>query len=202
MDDLSSIRDRVQREVFARLDLVRYATHAVSPPSTDPRAYEQYLRGRFDLLQQTNESLTRAIDEFTTVTSIDPHFAKAYSGMANAYVTLADHDGLPVQEGYSHAMVLARKAIGMDPENAEGHALLGYASLNTDSNLDLAEKEIRRAIELEPNTARYHLWLAVLFAEEARFDEGYHQIDLARAADPFWPVISVPEAFYSRRRAR
>ncbi len=195
VDDLSSIRDRVQREVFARLDLVRYATHPVSPPSTDPRAYEQYLRGRFDLLQQTNESLTRAIDEFTAVTSIDPHFAKADSGMANAYVTLADHDGLPVQEGYNHAMMLARKAIEMDPESAEGHALLGYASLNTGSDLDFAEKELRRAIELEPNSARYHLWLAVLLGEEARFDEGYHQTDLAHAADPFWPVIYVPEAF-------
>jgi DNA-binding winged helix-turn-helix (wHTH) protein/tetratricopeptide (TPR) repeat protein/TolB-like protein len=195
VDDLSSIRDRVQREVFARLDLVRFATHPVSPPSTDPRAYELYLRARFDLLQQTNESLTRAIDEFTTVTSIDPHFAKAYSGMANAYVTLADHDGLPVQEGYQHAMALASKAIEMDPESAEGHALLGYASLNTAFNLDFAEQEMRRAIELEPNSARYHLWLAVLFGEEARFDEGYRQIDLARAADPFWPVICVPEAF-------
>ncbi len=195
VDDLSSIRDRVQREVFERLDLVRYVTHPVSAASTDPRAYELYLRGRFDLLQQTNESLTRAIDEFTTVTSIDPHFAKAYSGMANAYVTLADHDGLPVEEGYQRAMVLARKAVEMDPASAEGHALLGYTSLLPGSNVKFAEQEIRRAIELEPNSARYHLWLAVLFGEEARFDEGYHQIDLARAADPFWPIISIPEAF-------
>jgi DNA-binding winged helix-turn-helix (wHTH) protein/tetratricopeptide (TPR) repeat protein/TolB-like protein len=195
INDLSSIRDRVQREIFARLDLVRYATQLVSPPATDPRAYEIYLRARYDLLQQTNESLLRAIDEFTTVTSIDPHFVRAYTGMANAYVTLADHDGLPQQEGYRHAMELARKAVQMDPEIAEGHALLGYASLGPDWNLEFAEKELRRAIDLEPNSARYHLWLAVLYGEEARFEEGYHQTDLARAADPFWPVIYVPEAF-------
>jgi tetratricopeptide (TPR) repeat protein len=195
VDDLSSIRDRVQREVFARLDLVRYATHPIQPLETDSRAYELYLRARYDLLQQTNESLQRAIEEFIQVTSIDPHYVQAYTGMANAYVTLADHDGLPQQDGYHHAMELARKAVEMDPESAEGHALLGYASQGPDWNLELAEKELRRAIELEPNSARYHLWLAVLYGEEARFEEGYHQIDLAHAADPFWPILRVTEAF-------
>jgi DNA-binding winged helix-turn-helix (wHTH) protein/tetratricopeptide (TPR) repeat protein len=195
VDELSSIRDRIQREVFARLDLVRFATHPVSASTTDPRAYELYLRARYDLLQQTDESLTRAIEEFKTVTSIDPHFAKAYSGMANAYVILAEHDGMPIREGYHQAVLLARKAVEMEPDNAEAHALLGFASLGPDWNLEFAEKELRRAVELDPNSARYRLWLAVLFGEQARFDEGYRQVDLARAADPFWPLIYVSEAF-------
>jgi DNA-binding winged helix-turn-helix (wHTH) protein/TolB-like protein len=195
VDDLASIRDRVQREVFARLDLVRYATHPVSAPTIDTRAYEIYLRARYDLLQQTDESLKRAIEGFKTVTGIDPHFAKAYSGMANAYVTLAEHDGMPVREGYLQGMALARKALELDTENAEAHALLGFAALGPDWDLGVAEKELRRAIELDPNSAHYHLWLAVLFGEQARFEEGYRQIDLARAADPFWPLVNVEEAF-------
>jgi len=195
IDDLSSIRDRVQREVFARLDLVRYATRPMAAPATEPRAYELYLRARYDLMQQNKESLTRAIDEFSTVVSIDPHYAKAYSGMANAYVTLADHDDVLMEEGYRQAMELARKAIAVDPNVAEGHALLGYSSLGPNWNLTLAEQEMRKAIELDPNSARYHLWLSVLLAEEARFDEAYHQIDLAHAADPFWPANYVTEAF-------
>ena len=195
VDDLPAIRDRIQSEIFARLDLVRYATHPISPPATDRRAYEFYLRGRYDLAQQTNESLQRAVQEFQSSSSVDPHFARALAGLANAYVSLADHDVITIQEGYGRARDVARKVVAMDPTLPEGHGLLGYTTLGLNWNLSAAEAEISQAVQLDPSSARYHLWLSVLLAEEGRFDESYRQIDLAHAMDPYWPATYITEAF-------
>jgi tetratricopeptide (TPR) repeat protein len=115
--------------------------------------------------------------------------------MASAYFVLAEHEAKPRQESYRKSRELAEKAIAMDPSLAEAHAMLGQIALNQDWTFQVAEKELRQAVELEPNQAIYHLWFSVLLCVEGRFEESLHQIDLAHAADSFWPPVYMTEIF-------
>ncbi len=205
VDDLETLRDRVQGDIAQRLDLVRYATRPAPTVAANPKAYESYLRGRYHLLQLTDSSLQLAVEEFNTAILLDPHSAKAYAGKADAYIAMADHDVLPTSKGYAMARDLALNVVQMDPNSAEGHALLGFVYLTLDWRLADAEVELRKAVELDPRSARYHDWLAIVYCVQNRVEESYKEIDLAHAADPFWPPVYLTEAYvasaaHDRRR--
>jgi tetratricopeptide (TPR) repeat protein len=144
---------------------------------------------------RSEESSSRALEEFRDAIVADPNFAKAYAGMATTHLIRADYLFAPVLESVAKAEELARQALQIDPSLGEAHAVLGYASFRHDWNASLAEKELRQAIELDPNQAVYHVWFAVLLSDEGRFDESFQQIDLAHADDPLWAPIYGAETF-------
>ena len=193
--ELSAIRDKAQRDIFTRLNLPSRAEHPVHGNTENPRAYEAYLRARYHLSQWTDDSLLKALQEFEAAASEDPSFARAYAGMASTYFVLAQHEAKPKPESYRKAREFADKAVQMDPSLAEGHAMLGQIALNQDWNFALAEKELRQAVELEPNQAIYHLWFSIPLCVQGRFEESLRQIDLAHAADSFWPPVYMTEIF-------
>jgi Tfp pilus assembly protein PilF len=162
---------------------------------------EAYLRARYHLSQWTDDSVTESLSEFESAIAADPAFAKTYSGMASAHFVLAQHEAAPKQESYRLAKELAAKAIALDPSVAEAHAMLGQIAFNQDWNFPLAEKELRQAVELEPNQAIYHLWFSVLLCVQNRFEESLQQIDLAHSADSFWPPVYMTEIFLARCRS-
>jgi DNA-binding winged helix-turn-helix (wHTH) protein/Tfp pilus assembly protein PilF/TolB-like protein len=197
--ELAAIRDKAQRDIFTRLALAPSTERPVRGDSRgnteNPLAYEAYLRARYHLSQWTDDSVAKSLLDFKSAIDEDPAFAKAYSGMASAHFVLAEHEAAPKQESYRMAKDLAAKAIALDPSVAEAHAMLGQIALNQDWNFALAEKELRQAVELDPNQAVYHLWFSVLLCVQNRFDESLHQIDLAHAADSFWPPVYMTEIF-------
>lgn len=196
-DALGTIRDRVQRDIFTRLELASNANRPAPGSTANPRAYEAYLWGRYYLTQWRDESLARAIKEFQSAIDEDPGFSKAYAGMASAYMIMADHAAASPEESYSKAGQLAAKTVQIDPSLAEGHSMVGYIALHKDWNFPLAEKELRQAIELDSGQAVYHLWLAQLLTLQGRFDESLQEVDLAHAADPFWPPVYMTEIYAS-----
>ena len=193
--ELSAIRDKAQRDIFTRLNLASNAERPAHGNTENPRAYESYLRARYHLSQWTDDSLVQALKEFESASVEDPNFAKAYAGMASTYFVLAQHEAKPKPESYRKAREFAETAVQMDSSLAEGHAMLGQIALNQDWNFQLAEKELRQAVELDPNQAIYHLWFSILLCVQGRFEESLHQIDLAHAADPFWPPVYMTEIF-------
>jgi DNA-binding winged helix-turn-helix (wHTH) protein/Tfp pilus assembly protein PilF len=193
--ELEAIRDKAQRDIFTRLALAPSTERPARGNTENPRAYEAYLRARYHLSQWTDESVTKSMSEFESAIAEDHAFAKAYSGMASAHFVLAEHEAAPKPESYRQAKELAAKAIALDPSVAEAHAMLGQIALNQDWNFSLAEKELRRAVELEPNQAIYHLWFSVLLCVQNRFEESLQQIDLAHSADSFWPPVYMTEIF-------
>lgn len=195
VDDLETLRARAQGDIAQRRDLVRYATRPLPAPTVNPRAYESYLRGRYHLQQLTDQSLPQAVAEFNNAILLDPQFAKAYAGKADAYIAMSDHGILVAGKGYTMARELALNVVRMDPNSAEGHALLGFVYLVLDWRLEDAEKELRMAVRLDPSSARYHNWLAIVFCVQGRFDESYKEVDLAHAADPFWPPVYLTDAY-------
>ncbi|HLX83389.1 MAG TPA: winged helix-turn-helix domain-containing protein [Terriglobales bacterium] len=193
--ELAAIRDKAQRDIFTHLALAPNTERAVRGNTENPRAYEAYLRARYHLSQWTDDSVAKSLSEFESAISEDPAFAKAYSGMASAHFVLAQHEAEPKKESFRRAKELAAKAIALDPSVAEAHAMLGQIALNQDWNFSLAEKELRQAVELDPNQAIYHLWFSILLCVENRFEESLQQIDLAHSADSFWPPVYMTEVF-------
>ncbi|MFB3815965.1 MAG: winged helix-turn-helix domain-containing tetratricopeptide repeat protein [Terriglobales bacterium] len=204
-DDLATFRNRIQRELYTRLELTRYASQPAQVRATAPRAYEAYLRARYYLSQQTDESLHKAVEQFGRAVAADASFAKAWAGMAHAHAVMADHGVRRRDDSYHTAKELATRAIQMDASLAEARAVLGWVAFRLEWNFRDAERELRRAVELDPSQASYHIWLAVILCVQGRFHESFEQIDRARAADPFWPSTYLAEAFVAssaRQNAR
>jgi DNA-binding winged helix-turn-helix (wHTH) protein/TolB-like protein/Tfp pilus assembly protein PilF len=175
-----------QQDIFMRLHL-RAPPSAATEATANSVAYEAYLEGRRSLIERTDESLNAAVASFKHAVAIDPKFARAYSGLASAYMILAAHDSFP--GGYQMARGLALHALELDPSLAESHAILGCIAMSKDWDAAAAERELNRAIELDPDEASYHLWAATLYNFEGRFDDSLKQIDLARQEDPYWPPV-------------
>ena len=198
--ELGSIREKIQRDLFEQLGLSerggKWLSQAAQP---DPQAYKDYLQARLDLSGWADAPVQKSLQGFQKAIDEDPKFANAYSGLASAYVVLAEHDAAPREASYRKAQEAATKAVQLAPSTAEAHAILGQVALRKDWNFEVAEREMRRAIELDPSRAIYHLWLSVLLCFQSRFDESLQEIDLARAADPLWPPVYRTEAFLADR---
>lgn len=193
--ELASVREKVQRDIYTELRLAGGPVQHLRGSTANPQAYEAYLRARHFLSLRSEESTSRALEEFRAAIADDPKFAKAYAGMATAHLIRADYLFAPVLESVAKAEELARQSLQINPAIGEAHAVLGYASFRHDWNATLGEKELRQAIELDPNQALYHVWFAVLLSDESRFDESFQQIDLAHASDPLWAPIYGAETF-------
>lgn len=195
VDELAAIRDRLQRDIFVRLNPSGPLSGLNASSSPSPKAYAAYLRGRYLLSLWTDDSLTNAIASFRESLQSDPGYARAYAGMASAYFVLAQHGAMPTKESIPRARQYAAKALSLDPSLAEAYAILGQVSLNEDWNFPLAEEQLQRAVELDPYHAIYRLWLSVLYCEEGKSDLALQQIDKAHAADPSWAPVYMTEVF-------
>ena len=186
-DELATIRDKVQRDVFANLNVTRTSIQAIRGSTQVPQAYGYYLAARELAYRRTSESLPVALQQYKLAIDRDPSFAKAYAGLSSAYLANYDYTGLA--EDQRNAELAANQALKLDPDLAEAHASIGLIAFLRDWDFVSAERELRRAIDLEPHQAANHAWLAQLLVIESRFDESLHQIDLAKADDPLWPQV-------------
>jgi len=195
VQQLASIRDQVQRDVFARLEMSAQTGNRMPGSTENPVAYEDYLQARSGLLMPTNDSLRKALRGFQSAVAADPGFAKAWSGMATAYVLEAEHSVAPKDASYSQAKMAARKAVQLDPMQAEAHATLGFVAFRQDWDSATAERELREAVTIEPNQAVHHVMFALLLGNTSRFHEAFEQIEMARADDPLWPPVYLTEMY-------
>src|SRR5713226_5820788 len=135
------------------------APHTSSPPATY-EAYDLYLKGQYLWNKRTPQSLRQAIDHFQQATAKDPKYARAYAGLANSYALMGGYSGVPQAEFMSKARSAALRALEIDEKLPEGHTALALIVQNYDWDWQTAEKEYRRAIELNPNYATGHHWYA------------------------------------------
>ncbi len=195
VQELATIRDKAQRDIFSGLQLNGGSAQASAGSTQNPEAYSYYLRARELASRRTVATLNSALAQYLSATERDPNFARAFAGMATAYLSLGSL--ADPTENLREAKLLAEKAERMNPRVAEAHAVLGFVAIRQDWNVALGEAELRRAVELEPNEAAYHAWLAELLADEGHSDEALREIDLAHADDPLWPQINAIDAFVS-----
>ncbi len=187
---------KIEQEIVSQIsDALRFQlTPAqqgrVSRPATrNPEAYKLYLQGRFYWNQRTPEAITKATQLFEQAIALDPQFALAYSGLADAYHMLGGSYNLELAEvGRTRSREAVETALRLDPELAEAHTSLGL--LESDRfRWAPAEKAFKRALELNPNHANALLWYSLVFLGRNELDRSMAMIRRAEEVDPLSPVI-------------
>ena len=153
--------------------------------ATDSKeAYTLYLEGRHFLNTRTEESLKKAIERFEKALEKDPRYALAYTGVADSYAVLALLEFLSPKEAFPKARTAAEKALEIDNSLAEAHTSLAVVKFQYDWDWEGAEKEFKRAIELNPSYAPAHQFHSDLLKSQGLFDEALSEMSHASALDP------------------
>ena len=192
--DLVTLQDDFANAVASgiRLELAAAAHQPLlSTRSVYPDAYMAYLEGRFYWNQRNVPALERAIVHLRQATQLDPDYALAYSGLADAYCSLGVIGDVAAAEVFPKARAAAEKALALDSSLAEAHTSLAYVKFSYDWDWNGAEAEFKRAIALNPNYATAHQWygqfLRLMGREEEAIVQGQKSLDL----DPMSLIINV-----------
>src|SRR6266566_2635459 len=152
--DLLAIKQAIAQQVTAKLKLKLSSEEQrrlVKYDSTNPEAYQFYLRGRYFWDKRTSDGIKQAIEHFQQSIERDPNFALGYVGLADSYTGLTFYNFAAPHETMPKAKDSATKALALDNTLAEAHASLAHVLVNYDWNWSAAEKEFKRAIELKPD---------------------------------------------------
>jgi eukaryotic-like serine/threonine-protein kinase len=205
--DVLSLQGEVARAIANEIQVKLTSqdqARLVSAHSVDPEAYQLYLKGRFYWNKRTEAGLKRGIEYFHQAIDLDPNYALAYAGIADCYSLLGwDLFGaLPPREALPIAKAAAKKALETDDSLAEAHNSLAWTKLAFDWDWMGAEREFKRAIELNPGYAITHHWYAECLAGMGRYAEALAEIRQAQELDPLSLIISsiVGWVFYFDRR--
>jgi tetratricopeptide (TPR) repeat protein len=153
-------------------------------PPANREAEEFYLKGRYYWEKRTPDSLNKAVDSFTQAIVHDPGYAPAYVGLADCYNLLREYTVMPASEAYPRALAAAKKAVELDDQSSEAHASLAFVSFFGMWDAATADREFRRAIDLNPNNAIAHHWYATYLQCLRRYPESLAEIERAQALDP------------------
>jgi TolB-like protein/Tfp pilus assembly protein PilF len=158
--------------------------------TSNPQAYEAYLKGRYVWLQRNLDSYRQAKEYFEQAIGLDTNYAQAYAGLADAYQFLGAFNLPDRKENYDKAKSAYKRALELDPTLAEAHASAGLIAMNYDWDWPLAEQEFRRALALDPNEAIFYDWYAEYLMAVGRTNESINSIERARELDPFSIIIN------------
>jgi serine/threonine protein kinase/tetratricopeptide (TPR) repeat protein len=165
-------------------------TRLVKSAATNSEAYQLYLKGRYHANQTTAAEVKKGIDYFQQAIEKDPGYALAYAGLADSYSTLGGGwVYLPPIDSFPKAKAAAMKALEIDDTLAEAHAALAYVVYYADWDWPRAEREFKRAIELNPNSALAHDRYAKCLNTRLRFKESMSEAQRAQELDPLSPEI-------------
>lgn len=155
----------------------------------DPEAQSHYFLGRFHFGMGTEAGWRQAINEYEQAIRKDPNFAAAYAAIASSYSALSSLY-MPPREAMPKAEAAARKALSIDPNLAEAHSAIGYVDLFYHWNRTEGERELLKAIELNPSYSTAYLNYGILLLTQARFNEALDQLRKAQALEPTSALIS------------
>jgi len=166
LKDIFAVQDDVSKAIVAalRLNLTNEQSVAIVKRYTEnTEAYQLYLKARFRWNKRTEKGLWKSVEYFQQAIEKDPSYALAYAGLSQAYAVLGNNVFIPPDEAFPKARAAALKALELDDELAEGHTALGMVLRNSDMDWQGAEREYRRAIQLNPNSADAHHVYGLLF---------------------------------------
>ena len=150
----------------------------------NPEAYEAFLQGRFHRLKQTREDFDLAERYFQRALEIDPNYALAVAGLADVWLIRADAGFYPPSEVFPKGKVLLAKALELDDSLADVHVSAGNFKSSNLWDWSGAEREFKRAIDLNPNLADAHFFYADLLLILKRPDEWNREMQRALELDP------------------
>ena len=209
LTDIFSVESEIAKAIADQLraKLTGYEEQVIAAKPTDNmEAYDLYLRGQYFWNKRTNEGFERSIDYFRQAINKDPRFARAYAALADSYVLNSGYNSsVPPTEVMPKAQEAAARALELDEGLAEAHTALAVIAQDYDWDWKTAEREYRRAIELNPNYATAHHWYGEYLALQGRFDEAFHEMERARQLDPLSLIIGSDNCvilYYARQYDR
>ncbi|RPJ61699.1 MAG: hypothetical protein EHM23_06030 [Acidobacteria bacterium] len=206
-DEILSLQREVADTIAGRIRALASAEQTVTPAAssrmTDPETYDTFLRGRFQYRQLTYEGLTGAVKHFRQCVATDPFYAPAWASLASALSLLGFWGYGPLSEVMPEAERSARKAIELDTRSALAHTALGTVSWFHHWDLDAAEKEYSRSVELSPGDSEIR-WPLFVFLSTMRgdHDRAIREARMAEDLDPASVLIcaNVGWVYYWARR--
>jgi serine/threonine-protein kinase len=177
MKDVLLLQDEVARSIAREVRVTltpEERARLATAREVDPEAYQSYVKGRYFWDKRSEESVNRSIEYFKQAIDRDPSYAAAYSGLADAYVSLGfsfDVGSLPPAEAIPKAKAAATRALTLDDSLAEAHNSLGHMKLHYDWDFPGAEAEFKRSLALNPGYAQAHHWYSHLLTASGRIDE-------------------------------
>jgi TolB-like protein/Tfp pilus assembly protein PilF len=171
--------------------------------AVSPEVYEEYLKGRFEWNKRTRASLQLAVDHFRRAVELDPTYAPAHAALADCFNLLGTvmlGTGSP-RDYRPRAAAEAIRALQIDPYSAEAHAALGYV-WHYEWRWADAERELRRAVELNPSYSLARIWYANLLMSRSRMKEAIEQVFAARDLDPFSLIVNTNVGWILDRAGR
>ncbi|HYN83320.1 MAG TPA: protein kinase [Gemmatimonadaceae bacterium] len=160
--------------------------------AVNPKAYELYVLGRHQWNQRTLERNRQAVESFLEALDHDPSYAPTYAALADAYMWLGEQGGMPQREARDAAAGALAKALALDETLADAHVSMGLWKLRSDWDWAASERELRRAIELNPSSASAHQMYGRTLSFTGRFEDALRELEKARELDP----LSVPVNAY------
>ena len=196
--ELFAVQDSISRLVSEklRLKISGYTDSRLVKRYTDNlEAYQLYVRARRWCEKRTGEGFKRGIEYLTRAIQIDPNYALAYAQLAECVSVPCYYGSVDPNQAYPKARASALRALEIDPDLAEGHEVLGTVLKNYDWNWVAAEKEYKRAIELNPNCTTAHYHYSYLLAEAGRVEAAIQEATEALSHDPMSPLLNAGLAF-------
>ena len=210
LENVFEVQSQISAQITSALatvltpeDQVRLA----SIPTQSIEAYAEYVKGRANLAKRSFTSLQDARSQFARATELDPGYAQAQTGLAQAVlVTLSNHKSIAEAEAYAIASDAIDKALAIDPNLAEAYATRGLLEMMQwertrvgPGNIDAASS-FQRAIALSPSLADAYVWFASLRETEGQVDDAIDLLTKALAIDPLSriPYVNLPSFYASR----
>ena len=187
MTDIFTVEDSISRQVAQALVLNPGEIEQKPPdkrPTENVEAYQLYLKGRYLWSRKATDGVKKAVQYFEQAIQLDPHYAQAYSGLADCYLALSEFSSMHRAEAYSKSISAAERAISLNPNLAEAHTTLAFIRLSRDWDYANAELEFKRAIELDPNYANGHQFYGVYLTAVGQTDAAIKQTRRALELDP------------------
>jgi len=186
-DEILALQQDIARGISDKLRLQlsgEEQTHLAKKGTTNPEAYEAYLKGRYYWDKQTPDGYEKAIEYFNQAIGLDSNYAQAYAGLADTYYLQAQFAFRTVKDVYELEMSAAQRALELDANLAEAHVAMASIKGNHDLDWSTAETEFKRAIELNPNSARAHQGYSYFLRINRRLDEALAEATKAQELDP------------------
>jgi len=168
--DLLTLQGEIARDVSSKLKTKLSGAEVAKLTKTytaNPAAYELYLKGKYYANRYTKEGLGQSIDCFNQAIAIDPNYSSAYSGLAYTYILMDDWFMSP-NESAPKAREAARKALEINEADVDAHVVLGLVAHWYDWDWSVAEKELKRSLELNPRNSESYLYYSYLLSPMGR----------------------------------
>lgn len=199
LDDIFTIQDDIARQVVGALKKTLLASQdelvLERRPTDNLEAYQLYLRGRHQLAKRTLQGLQLALAAFREATDLDPKFARAWTGVADAQSLMASYGYLPIIGMKDNAEFAIEQALELDPGLGEAYASKGLLLSQLDGNTEDIIALYDRALQLNPNNSLAHMWLAGQLGQ-SNSEAALKHLRIAYSLDPLSRVVVFNLASY------